>query len=82
MWLWKDWPGRWGADAGIDLVGETTDGKVWAIQAKAYAPAYRVKKSDRTLPAVLTLTIECSMGPRLTISSNDRSLAPKKYKPE
>ena len=20
VWLWDDWPGRWGADAGIDLV--------------------------------------------------------------
>jgi superfamily II DNA or RNA helicase len=46
VWLWKDWPGRWGADAGIDLVAETTDGKLWAIQAKAYAPEYRIKKSD------------------------------------
>ena len=44
--LWKDWPGRWGADAGIDLVAETTDGRLWAIQAKAYAPVYRIKKSD------------------------------------
>jgi superfamily II DNA or RNA helicase len=46
VWLWKDWPGRWGADAGIDLVAETTEGKLWAIQAKAYAPQYRIKKSD------------------------------------
>ncbi len=46
VWLWKDWPGRWGDDAGIDLVAETTDGKVWAIQAKAYASRYAIKKSD------------------------------------
>src|SRR2546422_8024449 len=46
VWLWKDWPGRWGADAGIDLVAETTKGKMWAIQAKAYAREYAIKKSD------------------------------------
>jgi predicted helicase len=22
VWLWNEWPGRWGADAGIDLVAE------------------------------------------------------------
>lgn len=46
VWLWSDWPGRWGADAGIDLVAETHEGEVWAIQAKAYDPAYSIKKSD------------------------------------
>ena len=23
VWLWDDWPGRWGPDIGIDLVAET-----------------------------------------------------------
>ncbi|CKI51574.1 Helicase associated domain protein [Mycolicibacterium smegmatis] len=36
VWLWKDWPGNWGIDAGIDLVAEDTEGRLWAIQAKAY----------------------------------------------
>jgi predicted helicase len=35
VWLWNDWPGRWGVDKGIDLVAETYDCKLWAIQAKA-----------------------------------------------
>jgi superfamily II DNA or RNA helicase len=46
IWLWNDWPGRWGADAGIDLVAEDKDGKLWAIQAKAYDPAYSVTRED------------------------------------
>lgn len=47
VWLWRDWPDRWGNDeAGIDLVAEARDGQFWAIQAKAYDPAYSVKKSD------------------------------------
>ena len=31
VWLWKDWPQRWGADKGIDLVAQTVAGKLWAI---------------------------------------------------
>lgn len=46
VWLWKDWPGRWGSDAGIDLVAENRNGELWAIQAKAYDPKYRVSKTD------------------------------------
>ncbi len=46
VWLWAEWPGRWGADAGIDLVAETTDGDLWAIQAKAYDPAHSITKRD------------------------------------
>lgn len=26
VWLWKDWPHRWGPDAGIDLVAEAQNG--------------------------------------------------------
>jgi superfamily II DNA or RNA helicase len=46
VWLWDEWPGRFGPDAGIDLVAEDFEGRTWAIQAKAYAPAYAVKKRD------------------------------------
>ncbi|TGD89224.1 DEAD/DEAH box helicase [Mycolicibacterium sp. CH28] len=46
VWLWDEWPGRWGVDAGIDLVAEDTNGQLWAIQAKAYDPKYRVTKKD------------------------------------
>jgi len=35
VWLWKDWPDRWGTDAGIDIVALTRTGELWAIQAKA-----------------------------------------------
>jgi predicted helicase len=42
VWLWSEWTGRWGGDAGIDLVAEDLDGRLWAIQAKAYAPEHTV----------------------------------------
>ena len=46
VWLWDKWPGRWGPDAGIDLVVQAKDGTLWAIQAKAYAPENAVTKQD------------------------------------
>lgn len=46
VWLWDEWPGRWGVDAGIDLVAEDHDGHLWAIQAKAYDSATWITKRD------------------------------------
>ena len=46
VWLWDDWPDRWGPDCGIDLVAEDLDGKTWAIQAKCYDANYSVTKAD------------------------------------
>src|SRR5580700_1851640 len=46
VWLWNEWPERWGPDSGIDLVAETTVGDLWAIQAKAYDPEYSITKHD------------------------------------
>jgi len=46
VWLWDDWPGRWGRDKGIDLIAETVDEKFWAVQSKAYALNHSVTKRD------------------------------------
>lgn len=41
VWLWGEWPGRWGGDDGIDIVArERGTGDYWAIQCKFYAPTY------------------------------------------
>jgi predicted helicase len=50
VWLWADWPGRarfgYGADSGVDLVAEESDGGVCAIQCKLYEPGAKVPSSD------------------------------------
>ena len=46
VWVWNEWPDRWGPDAGIDLVAKAADGTLWAIQAKNYAPSTSVTKHD------------------------------------
>jgi len=46
VWRWGEWPGRWGADIGIDLVAETWEGDLWAIQAKGFNPENQVPISE------------------------------------
>ena len=46
VWRWADWPDRWGPDCGVDIVAETHDGKLWAVQAKAVADDHWVTKTE------------------------------------
>jgi predicted helicase len=46
VWLWDDYPDRWGKDCGIDLVFKDKNNEVWAVQAKCYDREYPVTKSD------------------------------------
>lgn len=46
VYLWKEWPDRWGPDHGIDLIAEAKDGKIWAIQCKAYNESRAISKRD------------------------------------
>lgn len=69
VWLWKDWPGKWGRDAGIDMVAEDTDGKLWAIQAKAYDSAYAITRRD--IDAFLAESNRPTFSSRLFIASTN-----------
>lgn len=47
VWLWSEWPDRWGPDTGIDLVArERASGEYWAIQCKFYLPENYIQKPD------------------------------------
>jgi predicted helicase len=46
VWMWDDWPGCWGPGAGIDLIAEDKEGKVWAVQVKCYDDDNSVSKKD------------------------------------
>ncbi|MHB1710862.1 MAG: DEAD/DEAH box helicase [Acidimicrobiales bacterium] len=70
VWLWDEWPGRWGADAGIDLVAEDHMGRHWAIQAKAYDPKYAVTKAD--VDSFLSESNRREFSYRLLIATTDR----------
>ncbi len=70
VWLWKDWPGNWGRDKGIDLIAETHKGEFWAIQAKCYDKQYYVTKED--LDKFLSESSRASIAYRLLICTTDR----------
>ena len=70
VWLVDDWPERYGDDAGVDLVAETKDGELWAIQAKAYDPAYWIKKAD--VDSFLSESARPEFSHRLLIATTDR----------
>jgi superfamily II DNA or RNA helicase len=46
VWLWREWPGRRTADKGIDLIAETFQGELWAVQAKFFSPNRAVPKAE------------------------------------
>ena len=70
IWLWDEWPGRWGADCGIDLVFQHKDGKHWAVQAKCYSPDYDITKHD--VDKFLSESNRPSIQHRLLIATTDR----------
>ena len=46
VWLWDEWPDRWGQDMGIDIVARETTGDYWAIQCKFFDPDHTIRKPD------------------------------------
>jgi Restriction endonuclease len=70
VWLWSEWSGAWAADAGIDLVAEERDGRLWAIQAKAYDPSYAIRKAD--VDSFLSESSRPQFSYRLLIATTDR----------
>ncbi|MCR4302644.1 MAG: Helicase associated domain protein [Gallionella sp.] len=69
VWLWDEWPGRWGADCGIDLVFQHKNGKHWAVQAKCYSPDYDITKHD--VDKFLSESNRPSIQHRLLIATTD-----------
>lgn len=70
VWRWADWPRAWGADAGIDLIAEEGGGGLWAVQAKAYAPDYAIKKAD--IDSFLSESSRAGFTYRLLIATTDQ----------
>jgi len=69
VWHWKDWPKRWGPDTGIDLIAETMDGNIWAIQAKGINPERSIPKSE--LDSFLSESNRPEIKFRLIIATTD-----------
>jgi len=70
VWLWAEWPGRWGPDRGIDLVARTFSGRIDAVQAKNYGSEHSVTKRD--IDTFLSESNRAGIGARLLIASTDK----------
>jgi superfamily II DNA or RNA helicase len=70
VWLWDEWPQRWGADCGVDLVFRHKNGEHWAVQAKCYAPDYDITKHD--VDKFLSESNRPLIQHRLLIATTDR----------
>ena len=46
IWLWDDYPNRWGRDCGIDLVFRDKNGKHWAVQSKCIKPGNPINRDE------------------------------------
>ena len=70
VWLWHEYPDRWGADCGIDLVFRHKNGEHWAVQAKCYSPDYDITKHD--VDKFLSESNRPAIKHRLLIATTDR----------
>ncbi|CAM3665564.1 DEAD/DEAH box helicase [Polynucleobacter antarcticus] len=70
IWLWEDYPERWGADCGIDLVFKHRNGETWAVQSKCYSPQYDITKKD--VDTFLSESNRQGIDKRLLIATTDR----------
>jgi superfamily II DNA or RNA helicase len=70
VWLWDEWPERWGADCGVDLVFRHKNGEHWGVQAKCYSPDHDITKHD--VDKFLSESNRPSIQHRLLIATTDR----------
>ena len=79
IWLWDEYPDRWGPDCGIDLVFKHKNGKIWAVQFKFYSPENDISKLK--VDSFLSESSNARIDGGLLIASTDgiRRNAQKQY---
>ncbi len=70
VWLWDEYPDRWGPDCGVDLVFRHKNGETWAVQAKCYNTKYSITKKD--VDTFLSESNRQGIDKRLLIASTDQ----------
>ena len=70
VWLWDEYPDRWGPDCGVDLVFKHKNGETWAVQAKCYDTKYSITKKD--VDTFLSESNRQGIDKRLLIASTDQ----------
>ena len=70
VWLWYEYPKKWGRDCGVDLIFKHKNGETWAVQAKCYSSDYYVTKQD--VDKFLSESNRKGIDKRLLIATTDR----------
>jgi superfamily II DNA or RNA helicase len=70
IWLWEEYPKRWGIDCGVDLVFQHKNGETWAVQAKCYSHKHDITKHD--VDKFLSESNRTGIDKRLLIATTDR----------
>ena len=70
VWLWDEYPERWGIDCGIDLIFRHKNGETWAAQAKCYSHHHDITKHD--VDKFLSESNRKGIDKRLLIATTDR----------
>ncbi len=69
VWLWDEYPERWGPDCGIDLVFKHKNGQTWAVQSKCISPDREISKAE--IDSFLSESSDSRIHGRLLIASTD-----------
>ena len=69
IWLWEEYPQRWGKDCGIDLVYQDHQEKHWAVQSKCISPDREISKAE--IDSFLSESSDSRIHGRLLIASTD-----------
>lgn len=69
VWRWMEWPGRSGADIGIDLVARDENGSLVAIQCKCYDPHAALTKHD--IDSFVALSGQQQWARRIIVATTD-----------
>ena len=69
VWKWMDWPGRGGADIGVDLVATDAGGNLIAIQCKCYDPEASLTKRD--IDSFVALSGQKQWARRIIVATTD-----------
>lgn len=69
VWRWMDWPGRTGADIGVDLVARDAEGRLIAIQCKCYAPTATLTKEE--IDSFVALSGQKQWSRRIIVATTD-----------
>ncbi|MEI2638374.1 MAG: DEAD/DEAH box helicase family protein [Microthrixaceae bacterium] len=70
VWLWNDWPGHTTGDLGVDIVAETPDGELVAIQCKCWDASATIPKEE--IDSFISESSKAQWSRRIIVATTDK----------